>query len=1415
MESSSSNRCNSKVSLLPNSLRAAESIKMFTNGGLIQSCVESGQLGELEQNVLKDVNQSRKKGLGFFRKRRASEATEGLLEGTREILSHESIATTNSRSNAANAAVRTLAALDLTKGRVLIRGVLPTDDQDGDVAASDTVAWNPAASRVTECSTTQKQLEPRTAGNDVPPKCSTTNISAIESVKPPVLNPSVGKPVEPAIPVQRNSPTQIASVFLPTDDLTSLNAPTQNNLEPNSDLSQYSIPLYGSRNKRIWCFLAVSSGPWSIEDYSCRFTYVVHELKKAVDEHDTLRDRARFIDYDLRMVGSSALQAIPSILVKCNCRDMTKLRSLFNRTAGRRLYCYGSSSIRSRMFLDPPTAKPPFSLCYYPTDLDPTRYTAGKSISLISPRASLTRCGALIEYQGRYATVGLTLEIDGADKVLTVDHLFRDGIVEQKGIEMDVGPKSLAEMEHRLSSEQDGSGVWFNDSDDDYEEQTGASSKDTASPSTTSNVVPTAPSRDSGGAGNIEVMTGWERLRLSGHLLQSESAELVESSSAKDISKQYLDWACLSINSDNPNGKRCNYLVLDDGARIFLGTVADSPCIYASPVYLISAMLGVRKGRLLSGPSYLGSLPGQDLCQVWTLIMDGVDGIIPGECGSIVVDQETFDVYGHVIGSDAFGHGHIIPLSRTIRQIKARFNAHTVILPDASYPSLPRKNLVPTFSSYSQTPITSFRPSTEKQFDKRIAAAPSEKIASSSIPGPSKNMATNYNIGPHGVSAIECAQWQTVYDIAPSTSFSPPSWPFPAHQLDQLVPQNETSGQMSELPKGREEYMRELENSVAHADDWRYYGTGPDSFFKDLQALVRRTSVNQLRKRSRSRSRGRSVSGQDEEPYQEESEQNIKRKSTPHLSPPLGSSSSSRKPSLSINTTLATMGQNMASMWTSHSRSGSVSGVSPMASPRASFESLTVKNSLHRPRSKSEIPKPSTSAARMEGISGLVDTWSKTGKPPVARVSNVINLHADDDDDDDDDNHLYEDNEMSTNVIDDITPNLAGFQQHVIKLNPDLGNTHGYLVDRIARQQLVRYKLLLTAKVKHLGLGANCSCGPLCLALGGSANILDEKGDPKGLDPLSSGIEDDEGIPTEGAIDQESFPPDIPMPPVQYLPAELECQLCFQKKKFRKPSDWTKHVHEDVQPFTCTWDKCRDPKIFKRKADWVRHENEGHRHLEWWTCDVDDCRHTCYRRDNFLQHLVREHKFLEPLVKTKAAMKRAGSIMDPLWQKVEQCHTESTARPQDEPCRFCGKVFPTWKKLTVHVAKHMEQISLPVIRLAAAKAKELTADTIISPVQDLPLRQKMPFLPRESIPLPLPLRQNIPLLLPLRPNIPLPLPPRQNIPLPLNPSTPSAQFSSGQQQQQQNRPMRPGQMEHNFNGHQDVTSSPPINSSIP
>ncbi|KAJ1333298.1 PR domain zinc finger protein 5 [Microdochium nivale] len=486
------------------------------------------------------------------------------------------------------------------------------------------------------------------------------------------------------------------------------------------------------------------------------------------------------------------------------------------------------------------------------------------------------------------------------------------------------------------------------------------------------------------------------------------------------------------------------------------------------------------------------------------------------------------------------------------------------------------------------------------------------------------------------------------------------------------------------------------------------------SLISRIPSLVRKTSTNQ-------RKRKPAAANEPPPDQQEHHELPERRESKDSLAPPSRTSSwgFNKKQMPSLNTAVFEMGAGAASIGSgTPARNGSVSAAT-VTSPKSTFGGLSsfkvppIKNTLQRPRSKTELPVNS----RTDPQSALFSLLKAQGGPPVAQLAksrNKAELDEDDDEDDEDD-----DTQIEVDNHQEIIPTTEGFKRHIVRLNPVLANKDGlvhddskYLVDRIAHSMVMRYKHLLSLRVKHIGItnARACPSGRMCMDLGGSAIILEPRSDARG--PDSS---DGDG-PLEG-LSSENFPAGIPLPPTTSLPAEFECQLCFNHKKFTKPSDWTKHVHEDVQPFTCTWDRCRDTKMFKRKADWVRHENEGHRHLEWWTCDVDDCRHICYRRDNFLQHLVREHKFPEPKVKMKAQVKKAGGS-DPTWVKVEQCHTETNVKPSDEPCRFCHRTFPTWKKLTVHLAKHMEHISLPVLRLVLAK--ELDADTIISPVQDAP-----------------------------------------------------------------------------------------------
>lgn len=359
----------------------------------------------------------------------------------------------------------------------------------------------------------------------------------------------------------------------------------------------------------------------------------------------------------------------------------------------------------------------------------------------------------------------------------------------------------------------------------------------------------------------------------------------------------------------------------------------------------------------------------------------------------------------------------------------------------------------------------------------------------------------------------------------------------------------------------------------------------PSIIFKEFRrGLLRKPSANQLLKRHR-------TVPEDDDVVDHEF--HSRRENSNTLAPPSRTSSWTKKQQMpSLNTALVSMATGAAAIGTTHARSGSISNVT---SPKSPF----FKN-VRRPRSRSELPKGA--APNEESQSALAGMWKKAGGPPVAHLARSTSA-LDLDDDDEDEDELYEEGDArvgSSHIVDDIKPDLAGFREQVLKMNPRLAEQNTFLVDRIAHQQVVRYKDLLNKKIKHIGqinMG-NCPSGSMCHALRGSANSYDGKGESHGMDPLSAtyeGSSEGDGMPLEGAISVESFPADIPMPPATSLPSEFECQLCFSTKKFIKPSDWTKHVHEDVQPFTCTWDRCREPKIFKRKADWVRHENEGHR----------------------------------------------------------------------------------------------------------------------------------------------------------------------------------------------------------------------------
>ena len=446
-----------------------------------------------------------------------------------------------------------------------------------------------------------------------------------------------------------------------------------------------------------------------------------------------------------------------------------------------------------------------------------------------------------------------------------------------------------------------------------------------------------------------------------------------------------------------------------------------------------------------------------------------------------------------------------------------------------------------------------------------------------------------------------------------------------------------------------------------------------------------------------------------------------------------------KSPSLNTSSTMVAMSSHIASL----GGNGSIS--STTTSPPAG--AWNTARTLMRRKSRGDSNRPSMSNATDSGLAAL---WTKQGGPPLPTLASPpeeLNISAPfeaqaDDDEAAETEELPNEHGISMDFTprkDKITPTKEGFKTNVQALNPRLAP---YLVERLGQEQLRRFKKLIEFRVGHIKAIQNgvCSSGKHCIELGGEPSYLGSKASKKEPELSHTGFSvtgmersdlDANALP-EGIVTAAQFPPGVPLPPVHRLPAEFECPLCFTIKKIQKPSDWSKHVHEDLQPFTCTFPDCSEPKSFKRKADWVRHENERHRQLEWWNCSMPECLHKCYRRDNFVQHLVREHKLTEPNAKCAKSNKPAvrgpakskprakGEVEnhtseDDVLDLVASCRHETPKQPKGEPCRFCGNVCNSWKKLTVHLAKHMEQISIPVLDLV--RQLDVTPETIISPIE--------------------------------------------------------------------------------------------------
>jgi hypothetical protein len=374
----------------------------------------------------------------------------------------------------------------------------------------------------------------------------------------------------------------------------------------------YSVPVPGSKkNKQIYPKAPFQWGPWTQEEWRARFAFVKNELERLAYKYLRLLEVENRPSYSPRMVGTCPADARPSVVVTCRDADFKALRNLFRARAEKPLCLEPElNGLRWRIPSLPRRAElkiPPLLLVYHRTATRPVARPAENGSALVSLGAPGVTCGGLIRHDGRTATLGVSLDVEGITGTLTVDHLFYPKYREDQPSPIQSQSGSEVDDEQFSSDMASTNRLW--EDDDEY-----------------GDLEPYAPPEPMQVHSQVPLPTA--------HSTSTDSEEWETFASSPKTpfqrSAAYLDWAltCPASVAPNPAPIRVNTVFPGGyGSKgVVLKTWHESPRFDLTPVYFVSGLRGVLYGQILAAPSYIPSPSGRVSCEAWTMIPDDPNG---------------------------------------------------------------------------------------------------------------------------------------------------------------------------------------------------------------------------------------------------------------------------------------------------------------------------------------------------------------------------------------------------------------------------------------------------------------------------------------------------------------------------------------------------------------------------------------------------------------------------------------------------------------------------------------------------------------------------------------------------------------------------------------------------------------------
>ena len=340
-----------------------------------------------------------------------------------------------------------------------------------------------------------------------------------------------------------------------------------------------------------------------------RYPQLVDFFKQAVDTHKVLKHHTSMINYELRLCGSTPSNAVASIIIFCTEAIFKPLRSLLSSRHIKRQYQVESVYTPNRFSFGPNkprlqapvNAIVPFKVVFWREQTTPTQRRSAMEEILARNQSLLTICGSLVRYGNRTSTLGILIDVDSKLYGLTVDHLFNKQKEEQQPMFTKEPDLLLDESD---TEENQAVQLWIDDvAYEDLDNNLRVSNIGSAILGETCVKVDTG-----------QEPTGQYGLSLKGHKLDSVQPA--------DGSMPYLDWALIEFDDGFFERPNAFYSEDDPGKPKFLASLAQAPETTGIPVLMISGVSGIRKGVILNCNSYIGGRPGENLCQMWNVILE-------------------------------------------------------------------------------------------------------------------------------------------------------------------------------------------------------------------------------------------------------------------------------------------------------------------------------------------------------------------------------------------------------------------------------------------------------------------------------------------------------------------------------------------------------------------------------------------------------------------------------------------------------------------------------------------------------------------------------------------------------------------------------------------------------------------------